>query len=140
MEPSDLLTRNRAIFKEIKRLAIKQEEILLDQEDGQIFDFLSLATKREHLLHEIFANEKKYNRLTGGRPDKIMAGKIHNLSQQISMIIESIQKTDNNLEKILVREKNSLMVDIKNVKMGRKALKGYGRYAPKRSRFMDKQG
>ena len=140
MEPSDLLIRNCAIFKQIKKLAIEQEKLLQAFQEDQIYDFLDLATKREHLQHEVSANEKRYSRLTGNRSVMKGAGKAHDISKEISETIKSIQRIDDNLEKVLIEKKDFLLFDIKNVRKGRKALKGYAGYAQKRPKFIDKQG
>ena len=110
-------------------------------EQGKIEDLEPLFSKREKILAKISAHEEERGTLSEE------ANKLNtNEEQKLAEIIEEIREMtkeamdmDGKIEEKLKVEKDQIHDQLKKVRQGRKALKGY---APHRSipRYVDKRG
>lgn len=137
MDRLDLLTSNHDLFKEIQILALDQERLILD---NKIDDFMNLAAKREKIKDEISSNFKRYGKMVKKNKKKETKSSERALSMEISEVIRSIQDTDKKIEELIKQEKIKLFDEIKNAKIGKGALKGYGEKRQKTPRFIDRRG
>lgn len=109
-------------------MASKQEEYISGDE---IENFIELSRKRDRLQHEISAN----NRRSDNNNEKNGS-----LSMEIVDVIKSIQETDKRIEKFIIEKKENILVDIKKVRKGQRAIKSYGGKPLQEPRFIRKKG
>jgi hypothetical protein len=121
----------------MKELVEKQEKFI---SDDQINEFLEISSRRELLQREISENYGRYKKATNNRPDRGIKKKTNDLSMEIANVIQSIQDMDRNMEKFINERKDTLFVEIKGFRKGRKASKGYQGQSLKNPRFMDREG
>ena len=129
----DVLAKNRALFLKMKELVAKQEKLASDDEMDKFFD---LNSQRERLMRKISANNQRLgigNGLDRGEEAKA-------LSMEINDVIESIQEMDRRVEEFINEEKGKLLSDIKRMRKGQKAVKGYVRKSPKSPKFISRKG
>jgi hypothetical protein len=136
MESTDTLTMNYYLFKKMKELAEKQEEVICDD---RLDEFNELLSRRENIKNEITANSRRYSAETKSPSRKREHPNAKNLSMEISDIIRSIQETDKRIEASIVARKDTLLDEIKSVKKGQNAVKRYGGGSEKISRFLDRK-
>ena len=137
MESSNLLDKNRGLFIKMKELALEQERLITED---QIDDFLTTSLKRERLQREISHNNRKNNKNTLNAKDKRIRDVKHSLSMEIAEVIKSIQEVDQKIEEVLQGRKRDLLIDIRNSRKGKNAIKGYSVKQSVDPRFIDRKG
>jgi hypothetical protein len=129
------LAENLPLYKRMKDLALRQELTLsLDRMDL----FFQLANQREQLRQRVVENEKRHASPGEGPRRNELNGRIRSVAEDILEVIRSIQEIDRKTEEFLFRERGSLLAEIRNLKVGQKALKGYGARSPREARFIDR--
>ena len=118
----ELLEAKKNKFQEIKVLADKQEKLVCE---GLMQEYLQLSAKRDLIKNEIDADNKKYGYIfeKADRKDREMAMSIN---REISEVIESIMDIDKRIEKLISEKRTEVLDEIKGLKKGRTAVKGYG--------------
>ena len=132
MKSNELLSETLRLFIKMRELAMKQRELVLD---NQIDAFLDLSSRRDRLQKEISANREKYKGCMENTDKKAGA-----ISMEIAGVIQSIQDTDIKIEEFIKEKRKELLSEIKGLRQGRKALKGYGEKPGKSPRFIDQHG
>ena len=117
----ELLEMKRNNFKKIKTLADQQEKVVCD---NLMQEYLQLSVKRDYLKNEIDSDNKKYRHVfeKADRKEKEMAMSIN---RDISDVIESIMDVDKRIEQLVNEKKKDVLDEIKGIKKGRTAVKGY---------------
>ena len=134
MKSFDLLDKSRDLFLKMKELAMEQERLITED---QIDDFLAISLRRERLQREISHNDKTHE--NKNLENKVRDG-MYSLSLEITDIIKSIQEVDQKIEKVLFEKKEDLLIDIKNFRKGKKAIRGYNAKQSLDPRFINQQG
>ena len=62
------------------------------------------------------------------------------LAPEIIEVIHSIKEVDREIEKLLSQRREALYLEIKDIRQGRNAMRGYRGKSSKRPRFIDKEG
>ena len=137
MDVNDLLEINKSLFNKMKELAIKQENLINDDE---VVKFINLSDQREHLKHEINRNFKRYNSFLTRGTDRGMKKRNSDISNQISDVIRSIQEIDQRIERLIAEKKEGLIDEAKRLRKGQTAAKGYGARNQKGPRFFSAKG
>lgn len=137
MDSADILNANCNLFKKMRDLAEKQEELIAE---GQMDEFNSLLNQREHLQKEIMANARKYDAETRNIVHERRDQKAMRITMEISEIIKSIQETDKKIEGLITSKKDIFLNDIENIKKGQKAVSRYGGGRRKVNKFLDRRG
>jgi seryl-tRNA synthetase len=137
MESADILIISRSLFKKMKDLAEKQENLIFDD---QIDEFNNLLNQREQIRKEITANTGEYESGIKNIPTKRLSQKVLTLSQEISDVIRSIQETDKRIEELIISKKDIFMNDVKNIRKGQNAVRSYGGVRQKINKFIDRNG
>ncbi len=118
MEPME---KNIRLFGKMKELALKQHSSLQEE---RMDLFSQLSRERERLRSKIFVNETE----TG--PRKEMKGNLEpNLRKKAMEMVELIrviQEIDNRTKEMLIRKKDVLVSEIREIRRGKRAVKGYG--------------
>ena len=136
MKSTDLLHKNRFLFDEMKKLAIRQEKCV---SQDQMAEFLNLSNRRESLRREISKNNDQYGPIVEkGSPRGEKSD--DTLNREIRDVIQSIQEVDRRVEKFILERRNSLMHQARRLRRGKKAVKGYGKKGVKTSKFLNKKG
>ncbi|MGD9159931.1 MAG: hypothetical protein PVG39_16060 [Desulfobacteraceae bacterium] len=118
----ELLESKKNNFLKIKTLADQQEKFLCDD---LMQDYLRLFEKRDHVKNEIDSDDKKYRYVfkEAGRKEREMAMSVN---REISEVIESIMDVDKRIEQLISEKKKDVLDEIKGLKKGKTAVKGYG--------------
>jgi chorismate mutase len=124
----------------MRLLAEKQRGLVANQEDFELTRFLDLAAQREHLQNEIAAEKAK----PAASPDPVnktaTKTKPVTLAPEIAEAIRSIKEVDREIEDFLSERREALYREIKNIRQGRSAIRGYRAKTSKPPRFIDKEG
>lgn len=136
MKKTKFLAENLGLFNELKSLAEKQKELIANNRMEQ---FMNLSTNRDRIRRQITANENKFENL-----DSIKAGRksdhgVAAVSAEISEVIQSIQDIDRKIEEFICRKRDGLLSDIKGLRNGQKAIKGYGAKSVRNPRYIDRK-
>ena len=137
MDPLDLLSENLNLYTEMKELAVEQET-LITREDMN--PFMGLAARREHLQRQIEANDRQYNQFAKASHTRSTDPKLSRLRQDLIRMIRSIQEIDKKIEDGLTQKKELSLSEIKQIRKGHKAVRGYGHKSVRPPRFIDKKG
>ena len=132
--------KNLNLFRKMRLLAEKQRGLVANQEDFELTRFLDLAAQREHLQNEIAAETAK----TVASADPVNETDINTkpvaLAPEITEVIRSIKGIDREIEVFLSERREALYREIKNIRQGRSAIRGYRAKTSKPPRFIDKEG
>lgn len=137
MDILEILEIKKNNFEKIKSLADQQEILVCDD---LMQDYLLLSDKRDRIKNEIDSDNKKYRHVfeKANRNEKEIAMAING---EISKVIESIMDVDKRIEQLVNEKKKGIIDEIKGLKKGRKAVKGYGnKKVHARPRFIQKVG
>lgn len=127
----------RDLFLEMRDLALKEQESVIED---RMDNFRDLAVKRDGLQREITAREKRMKTLPKAPLNPLKGPRVHDLAEEISRIIASIQDIDRQIEDFIAGKKEALLMEIKSLRGGKRALKGYGGKGKRDPRFIDTQG
>ncbi|MBW2304537.1 MAG: flagellar protein FliT [Deltaproteobacteria bacterium] len=122
----------RDLFLEMKDLALKQKELVSEER----MDLFSKLSGRRQGIQRKISSMKINGPATGNAKES----RIRTLKAECARIIESIQEIDGEIERLLSEKRDALMEEIKAVRRGRRALKGYGGKRKKVPRFIDTRG
>jgi hypothetical protein len=137
VEPFSSMSKNLNLFRKMKEMAAQQWELLIeDQTDA----FLSLYDKREHLQTEVSENEMKYKALLEKDHPAERDRRVHDISLKVADVIQSIQEIDRKIEEFVTRKRAEMLLEIRDLRQGQKALKGYGTYPQRLPQFIDREG
>ncbi len=137
MQQTNDLFEKRDFFLEMKNLAQKQKDLVMENEMDLFFE---LSRKREDLQRTISAHNTRAGKHANGSPDAPRAGKVRSLVDDVARIIKSIQDIDRQIETFIQNNRDRLLNDIRGLRKGQKALKGYGARTIKNPRFIDTEG
>ena len=137
MDPLDLLSKNLDLFIEMKELAVEQE-ILINREDMD--RFMDLDARRNHMQRQITANDRKYSEYTKARHGTPTDPKVTRIREKMIQTIRSIQEIDKNIENGLTQKKDLFFSEIKQIRKGQRAIRGYGGNPVRMPRFINRKG
>ena len=137
MQKTDDLFEKRDLFLEMKDLAQRQKDLVME---NKMEFFFELFKRREGLQRAISAHNPRLKVSVNGAPDAPRDRRARSLLDDVARIIQSIQDIDRQIEAFVHDNKDRLLKDIKGLRKGQKALKGYGGRAPRNPRFIDTEG
>ena len=127
----DTMSKKLFLFKKIKELADRQKDLLLKD---RLDSFLSLLTQRNQIQRKIDKENRlmeKESKHSNSEPLRDNGGSV---ALQITDVISSIQETDKKIEEMILKRKSDLIGEIKDLRQGKKVVRGYGAktgYVPK---------
>ena len=127
----DTMSKKLFLFKKIKELADRQKDLLLKD---RLDSFLSLLTQRNQIQRKIDKENRlmeKESKHSNSEPLRDNGGSV---ALQITDVISSIQETDKKIEEMILKRKSDLIGEIRDLRQGKKVVRGYGAktgYAPK---------
>lgn len=134
----EYLSEKLSNFNQMKTLAETQVRTLTDGDD--LDRFFDLLKQRERLRSQIMAHDRKIQRLRKNdriaTPDQTVAA----LQDHIEQAILATLKLDQQIEELIGCRREKLLADIKDLRQGHKALKGYGGKASVNLYHIDKHG
>lgn len=131
---TNTMTSKLTLFKRIKELAEQQEDCLFkDRFDS----FLSLLTQRSRIQRKIDQQDELAARSNRGPEGGPLGSQSELIVQQIKDIIASIQKTDRKIEEVISKQQAGLISEIKELRQGKKAMRGYGGKSGYTPRYID---
>ncbi|RPI74840.1 MAG: hypothetical protein EHM45_16995 [Desulfobacteraceae bacterium] len=138
MEQIEYLSEKLSNFTQMKILAETQVRALTNGDD--LDRFFDLLKQRELLRAQSTAHDRKIKRLRekgrSATPDQTLTA----LQYQIEQAILATLKLDQQIEELIGRRREKLLVDIKELRQGHKALKGYGGKTALNHYHIDKHG
>ena len=137
MEPIDLLKKNLALFRKLREVVKRQLSFI---SEDKIEPFLDLTYKRERLQHDIDRLEETFREMTGHMSEKALKARTGSVSMEIVEVIGSIRDMDEKIRDLIERGRDDVLRDLKKLRQGRKALKGYGRTYSASPKFIDRDG
>ncbi len=140
MKKPPWLARSLDLFRKMRVLAEKQRGLAVNQEGFELSSFLDLVAQREHLQKEIAAETAKPLALAGHENKSATRTKGVTLAPEIAEAIRSIKEVDREVEEFLSKRREALYLEIKNIRQGRSAIRGYRAKTSKPPRFIDKEG
>ncbi|MFZ7113231.1 MAG: flagellar protein FliT [Desulfatiglandales bacterium] len=127
------MMEKKSLFLEMKGLAERQREAVVEERMDLYFD---LSADREALKRRISAHETPSHGSSvdpgEGRPPSPV--------DEVARIIQSIQEIDRQIGAFVTEKKSALLQEIRGLRKGRRALRGYGGVSAKNPRFVDKKG
>jgi hypothetical protein len=124
----------------MKQLAEQQRGLVVNQEDFEVARFLDLAAKREHLQTEISAVTEQPMTTKGYGDGSSSKTKSTPLPPELDEVISAIRAVDREIEEFLSERREALYLEIKSIRRGRNAMRGYRGKTQERPRFIDKEG
>ncbi len=136
METNEWLQLDLDLYDQMKKLAEKQRTALIAD---RLDEFMLHSSRRQSIQNAISANRKGQRTMVipGGKK----SGKSRNEITRVVQIIEAIQEMDKEIEGLISLKQEALMGQMKEIRHGQKALRGYGK--PNRDlggRFFETQG
>jgi hypothetical protein len=124
------------LFGQMRKLAEKQRDALMAD---RLDEFMLHSSRRQSLQNAISANRKRQRTtvIPGGKRD----GKSPDEISRVIQTIEAIREMDKEIEGLISLKREALMSQMKELRHGQKALRGYGK--PNRDlggRFFESRG
>lgn len=115
------MEKNIRLFSKMKELALKQQSSLQEE---RMDLFSQLSREREQLRSKIFVKEIEPG------PRKGMKGglepNLRKKAMEMVELIRVIQEIDNRTKDMLIGKKDALVTEIREIRRGKRAVKGYG--------------
>ena len=124
------------LFIKMKKLAERQEELAAEDD---MEPFLELTSKRGRLQQEISGSEKQDREKEAGKESGSRDPNARATADELSMVIQSIQEIDRRIERLIQEKKDGFLSDIKKMRYGQKAIKGYGNKRSRPPKFVDRK-
>jgi len=137
MKQSDYLYEKRDLFLEMKDIAQRQMDMATEDRMDR---FLELSKQREGLQHKISTGATLAKGRIDRSPDAPGNGRARSIADDVTRIIQSIQDIDRQIETFVSENRDRLLNDIRGLRKGQKALKGYGGRTKRNPRFIDTEG
>ena len=137
MEKTRHFCEKRNLFLEMKGLAERQREAVVEERMNLYFD---LTAHRKALQQKISAHEPPAGTPAHGSPVDPGDGRPHSLANEVAQIIQSIQEIDRQIGAFVTEKKAALLQEIRGMRKGQQALRGYGGMSTRNPRFIDKKG
>ncbi|RJR36078.1 MAG: hypothetical protein C4576_24125 [Desulfobacteraceae bacterium] len=133
MEP---LEKKIRLFRKMKELASQQQSCL---EEDRLDDYFKLARQRDQLRSQIAMDERAAGHPSAEKRKGVnpTAGKE---AMEMVEIIRLIRQIDAGIRETLIRKKESLSLEIREMRKGRTAMKGYRNQPQKNAKFIDRNG
>jgi LPS sulfotransferase NodH len=136
LEPNERLRLDLDLFGQMRELAGKQRDALMAD---RLDEFMVHSSRRQSIQNAISAIHKgQQASLWSGRK---RGGKQPDEATRMMQIMETIQRVDKEIEALISLKREALMSQMKEIRHGRKALRGYGK--PNRDpggRFFETKG
>jgi hypothetical protein len=134
-EAMELLEKNIRLFRKMKDLAFEQRSCL---EDDRLDAYFNLSREREHLRSQITLNQKTAGSLAiKAREGFTLVARKH--ATEMMEVLRLIQDIDTRIKEMLIRKKESLASEIRDLKKGHRAVKGYHQRSTRPSKFIDRE-
>lgn len=137
MEKTKHFCEKRNLFLEMKGLAERQREAVVE---GRMDLYFDLSAHRKALQRKISAHEPPVRTPAHGSPVDPGEGRPHSLANEVAQIIQSIQEIDSQIGAFVTEKKAALLQEIRGMRKGQQALRGYGGVSTRNPRFIDKKG
>jgi lipopolysaccharide biosynthesis regulator YciM len=110
------------LFGQMREQAEKQRDALMAD---RLDEFMLHASLRQSIQKAISASRKgnRATEMSAAKRGTALPGEI----TQAIQIIEAIQETDKEIEGLIALKREALMSQMKEIRHGRKALRGYGK-------------
>ncbi len=110
------------LFGQMREQAKKQRNALMAD---RLDEFMLHTSLRQSIQKAISANRKgdRVARMSAAKRGAALPGEV----TQAIQIIEAIQETDKEIEGLIALKREALMSQMKEIRLGRKALRGYGK-------------
>ena len=137
MKQSDYLYEKRDLFLEMKEIARRQKDMATEDRMDR---FLELSKQREGIQRKISAVATRAKGPIDRSPDAPGDGRARSIADDVTRIIQSIQDIDRQIETFVSENRDRLLNDIRGLRKGQKAMKGYGGRTIRNPRFIDTEG
>jgi hypothetical protein len=136
LESNERLHLDLDLFGRMRELAGKQRDALMED---RLDEFMVHSSRRQSIQNTISANHK--GQQVSGWSGRKRSGKPSDEITRMMQIMESIQKVDKEIETLISLKREALMNQMKEIRHGQKALRGYGKPNRDRgSRFFESRG
>ncbi len=133
-------SRSLDLFRKMRLLAEEQRGLVMNQQGFELRRFLDLAAHRERLQNEISADTAKQIPSEGsGNGPSTNTSSVPS-APEIAEVIRSIKEVDREIEDFLAQRCEALYLEIRSIRQGRAAMRGYGAKPSRPPRFIDKEG
>jgi hypothetical protein len=124
------------LFAQMRVLAGKQRDALMAD---RLDEFMVHSSRRQSIQNAISANHKGEH--VPAWSERKGCGKPSNEIIRMTQIVETIQKLDKEIESLITLKREALMNQMKEIRLGQKALRGYGKPTRDRGgRFFESRG
>ncbi|MFC1822933.1 hypothetical protein ACFL9T_09525 [Thermodesulfobacteriota bacterium] len=137
METYELLEQKLELFRKMKEVATELEQ---DLSRGQWDAFRDLLLKRDRLQREVSKKDLSLENLRKKGKNDSADQKSRRITEEIIDLIQSLQAIDRRVEQQVLKEREDLYMEIKGLRQGKKAMKGYGRQSGGDPKFIDRRG
>ena len=117
----EVLNTKKNMFQKIEALANRQEKLACD---NLMDEYLQLSKQRDLIKNDIEADNKKYKYLFE-KVDQKDREMVMTMKKEISEVIKSIMDIDKRVEQLVSEKRTEILGEIKGLKKGRTAVKGY---------------
>jgi hypothetical protein len=137
MEVNDILAQKLDLFRKIKDVATELEK---DLSEGKWDAFQDLQRKRDRLQRDVSRKDRDLARFRRKGMKVSLDQKSRRITGEIIDLIQMIQAIDEKINKQVLKERENIFKEIKNVRQGQKAMRGYGRRAGGDPKFINWRG
>jgi hypothetical protein len=132
MEP---LEKNIRLFKKMKELASRQQFCL---DEDRLDTYFELSKERDQLRSRITLNEKRAGSLATGSERGMDPAARKDVTEMVE-VIRLIQEIDEGIRQTLIRKKEFLASEIREMRKGQAAVKSYGNKSAVPAKFIDSE-
>jgi hypothetical protein len=130
----DINHRKLMLFRKLKELADRQVALLAQDKVDIFMILLSQRSRLQQMIDKLNQPaENKQQRAGNTR----FEGNLEPISSDLIPLVTSIQETDKKIEAMILERRNKLMGDIKDLREGKKVVRGYGGKSGFPPRYVD---
>jgi hypothetical protein len=131
----ETVEKNLKLFCKMKELALKQQTSL---EEDRLDLFSQLSRERERIRSKITIHQTA-TVLSKGKKGGQAEADSRKRAMEILEVIQVIQDIDTRIRETLLRKKDALVTEIREIRKGKKAVRGYGKRFMRPAKFVDQK-
>lgn len=133
---NDIINIYKECIKSYRELKLAAEDQLKGLEQEDMIGFSKAADRRDEIQERLSTLDERTGEAAAAQNED---QRVREVRQEIKNVIQQILEVDRRMVEMAAEKRDSAARDMDRLKRGRKGVRGYGKAAPSRPKFVDQQ-